>query len=103
MIFQNCIRTFLGKKSFFQFMLPYNIPDPDLDEYRRRPLEQRGFTQNVENTSVKRRQITRKNVYQIIESYLSKACLLRTICESAATPLAKYSGFLGDVVHILLT
>lgn len=85
-------------------MLPYDTPDPDLDAYRRRPLGQwsaRDFTKK--DPPEKRQQITRKNLYRMIESYSSKACLLRTICEAAATPLAKYSGFLGDIVHILLT
>lgn len=83
----------------FQFMLPYDKFNQDLDDYRRRPLG--GIRRR--QVSEKRHQITRKNIYRVIESYSSKACLLRTICEHALTPLSKYNGVIGDIVHILLT
>lgn len=84
-------------------MLPYDKFDEDLDDYRKRPLG--GVRRSIDdsNTRETRNQITRKNVYRVIEGYATKACLLRTICEAAATPLAKYDGILGDIVHILLT
>lgn len=35
--------------------------------------------------------------------YPGKDCLLRTICEAAATPIHEISGVLGEMIHILLT
>lgn len=32
-----------------------------------------------------------------------KHCVLRTICESAASPISHKSGILGELLHILLT
>ncbi|XP_063707601.1 uncharacterized protein LOC134836313 [Culicoides brevitarsis] len=84
-----------------KFMLPYDKPDPDLDDYRRRPLG--GVRRSIHSNRQHQQQITRKNIYRVIETYLTKACLLRTICEVATTPLAKYDGILGDILHILLT
>lgn len=30
-------------------------------------------------------------------------CLLRAICEHATTPLTKHNGFVGDIMHVILS
>ncbi|KAK6631286.1 hypothetical protein RUM44_005812 [Polyplax serrata] len=57
----------------------------------------------------KSRSITRKHVYSYIEEQmrsqglLGRACLLRTICETQASPIFDHNGIVGDLIHILFT
>ncbi|GFG28154.1 hypothetical protein Cfor_08248 [Coptotermes formosanus] len=54
------------------------------------------------------RQFNRRNAYEIVErrfaSYGLKGrqCLLRTICETAESPL-RHNGLVGDILHIIFT
>lgn len=57
----------------------------------------------------KARDITRKRVYSLIEDRLEsegligQACLLRTICETSASPIFGHNGLVGDLIHIIFT
>lgn len=52
---------------------------------------------------------SRWDAYKMLEGLSSsngvggKDCVLRSICESAASPISHKSGILGELVHILLT
>ncbi|KAF2894872.1 hypothetical protein ILUMI_11302, partial [Ignelater luminosus] len=56
-----------------------------------------------------KKRINRKLAYDAIEAklklqgYPGRGCLLRVICEAAASALSEGNGVLGDIVHILLT
>lgn len=75
-------------------MLPYDRSR--FPENRERPLEGRSLES-------RKHLITRKNIYKIIEGHIKPACLWRSICEASLTPFSKFDGFIGDIVHIVLS
>ncbi|OXU22221.1 hypothetical protein TSAR_011364 [Trichomalopsis sarcophagae] len=55
-----------------------------------------------------RQQLSRWNLYRLLESTLGKSCLLRMVCEAAAVPFLSRdsqgtTGLLGELLHALLT
>uniref|UniRef100_A0A1B0CF04 Putative secreted protein n=1 Tax=Lutzomyia longipalpis TaxID=7200 RepID=A0A1B0CF04_LUTLO len=67
------------------------------------------YTKNPHKRDVSESLLTRKKIYKILESklqnhgYRGRACLLRSICESAEGPIHELNGVIGDVFHIILT
>lgn len=77
------------------------------------PESERKFSSN--STAIEERkigtkiQLTRKGVYQMIESRLrsmgfdGKKCWLRAICDASTHSFLESNGVLGHIIHVLLT
>lgn len=88
-----------------QYFLPNNASEVTSVCLRPQPITDRGNSRS----DFKLGSIYRWIVYNGLEMVLEKmnlpghTCLLRLICEHAASPLSHESGLLGEVMHIVLT
>ncbi|XP_058792552.1 uncharacterized protein LOC131665002 [Phymastichus coffea] len=103
-----------GMGIFFAIGVPVDLPDKSVSlsfyfeaNYQTPHINNSG-QMNASEHRIRRRALDRRMLYDAIErqfdsyGYRGRACLQRTICESAAFPFER-SGLVGDLVRIIFT
>ncbi|EDW14087.2 uncharacterized protein LOC6572519 [Drosophila mojavensis] len=88
-----------------QYFLPNNASEVTSVYLRPQPITDRGNNGSDFQLGSIYRWILYNGIEMILEkmSLSGHSCLLRLICEHAASPLNHESGLLGEVLHIILT
>ncbi|XP_017961394.1 uncharacterized protein LOC108654497 [Drosophila navojoa] len=88
-----------------QYFLPNNASEVTSIYLRPQPITDRGNSRSDDQLGSIYRWILYNGIEMILEktNLSGHSCLLRLICEHAASPLSHESGLLGEVLHIILT
>ncbi|XP_029158779.1 uncharacterized protein LOC114931035 [Nylanderia fulva] len=99
------VSMILGYVLKCNYDLPYNASDfAQQRRWSRLKRSENDFA--LSRTTTGEGYMTRWTLYGMLESTLErfdKACLLRIVYESTAYPFDKGHGFLGELLHVLLT